>query len=126
MDRLISLMLLLNVVHSGTCSNKVWVLKYNQETNCPNPNVGIPIKPNSVTKEFTFCGKYNFRFLRSSTLMSLGGTDIVLKLYDFDAKKIVAKYDGGYIIFDFHALSTICLSTNLFAATFAYPPIFFA
>ena len=33
--------------------------------------------------------------------MSLGGTDIVLKLYDFDAKKIVAKYDGGYIIFDF-------------------------
>ena len=101
MNILTFLLLLFNLVPLGTCSNKVWVLKYNQDTNCPNPNVGIPIEPHSVNKGFTFCGKYNFKFLRRSTLMSLGGTDIFLKVYDFEAKKISSKYDGGYYIFDF-------------------------
>ena len=101
MERLMSLLLLLNVVHSGTCNNQVWVLKYNREISCDIPNIGVPIKSNSVIKEFTFCGKYNFNFLRQSTLMSLGGTDIFIEIYNFEAKKVNLKYDGGNYIFDF-------------------------
>ena len=122
MDRLISLMLLLNVVHSGTCSNQVWILKYNREINCPNPNVGVSIESNSVIKEFTFCGKYNFKFLaEGTTLMSLGGTDIFIEMNHFgDEQRFSLKYDGGYYFFYFQNQTLIpnewyqiCLAVSL-------------
>ena len=101
MERYIYLPLLFYMIHSGTSSNQVWVLKYNHENNCPSPHVGVSIKPNSVIGEFTFCGKYNFKFLRRSILMSLGGTDIYFEMYNFEAKKIALKYNDGFYLFDF-------------------------
>ena len=100
MDKFILLLILLNVVHSGTCKEEVLVLKYNRENNCQDPNVGVPIEPNSVIREFTFCGKYKLKFLRRSTFMSLG-SDIYFELFDFDAKKFILFYDDRFYFFDF-------------------------
>ena len=77
------LLLLLNVVYLGLCHNHVWVLKINRENNCPSPDPSVPIEPNFVINEFTFCGKYNFNFLRRSTLMSHSSTDIFIEMYNF-------------------------------------------
>ena len=95
------LLLLLNVVYLGLCHNHVWLLKINRENNCPSPDPSVPIEPNFVINEFTFCGKYNFNFLRRSTLMSLGSTDIFLEMYSFETKKVGLLYDSGYYFFDF-------------------------
>ena len=102
MERLVSLLLLLYLLHSGICDDQVWILKYNREIDCESSDVGVPIKANSVIKEFTFCGKYSFKFLRESTLMSLGGTDIYFEIYDFEAKKVGLHYNNGYYFFDYH------------------------
>ena len=63
-------LLLLNLVHSVICNNQVLILKYNNRNDCPKPVVGIPLKSNLVLKEFTFCGKFKFRFLRERLLMA--------------------------------------------------------
>ena len=116
----IFILLILNVVHLVTCSNPVWILKNHRESNCPSPDLGVSIEQNSLIKDFTFCGKYNFKFLRKTSLMSLGGTDIFIEMYDFERTKIVLKYDDGYYFFEFpnqtlmpNEWNQICLAVSM-------------
>ena len=58
---------LLNLVLVAICNDQVLILKYNGREECTKSLVELPIK--SAMKEFTYCGKYSFKFLRSSVLM---------------------------------------------------------
>ena len=65
-----------------------------------HPLEEIPIKTNSGLKEFTFCAKYNFRFIRESLLM---GFDIHTYLFvmAFGEKIAIFKFAGSFFYFDF-------------------------
>ena len=52
--------------------------------------------------EFTYCGQYNFRFLRTSYLMSFyANLDMRLKIADFEKKIGFLVYDEAAYLFDF-------------------------
>ena len=61
------LLLLLNLVLSANCNDQVLILKYNGREECSKSLVELPIK--SAMKEFTYCGKYSLKFLKTSVLM---------------------------------------------------------
>ena len=65
--KMLLLLLFLNLVFSAVCNDQVLILKYNRRDDCAKSLVDLPIK--SAMMEFTFCGKYSFKFLRSSVLM---------------------------------------------------------
>ena len=65
--KILILLLLLNLVLSATCNDQVLILKYNGGEDCTKSVVELPIK--SAMNEFTFCGKYSLKFLRTSVLM---------------------------------------------------------
>ena len=70
----------MNMASPGNCSNQVTVLKYKGGNECSNTLVGVPIKstsPTSQLDDFTFCGKYYFKFLRESFLMGME-PDVIL------------------------------------------------
>ena len=81
-------------------SEEVLILKYKIENNCPDPLVRVPITSNYEVKDFTFCAKYNFMFLRKGILMALG-TEAFFWMYNFEDQKGFVGYDGGYYFFDF-------------------------
>ena len=86
MVKIILLLILIIVTSSGNCSNQVSVLKYKGGHECSNALVGVPIKSTStpsINEEFTFCGKYYFRFLRSTCLMGME-PDLMLKITNFE------------------------------------------
>ena len=86
MQIIILLLILLNMAYQGNCSNQISVVKYKDGKNCPSALVGVPIiSTSSILEEFTFCGKFYFRFLRRSVLMSIE-PDIILKIWDFEDK----------------------------------------
>ena len=80
------LFLCLNII-IGLCSNKVAILRNKDIGNCSNCNctVGIPIKSNSLLNEFTFCGKYNFKFSTTSVMIYFEPHTEILIL-DFEEK----------------------------------------
>ena len=92
--------LLSGMLHLVVCSKQVLVLKYNIENDCPDPLVRVPISPNYEVKEFTFCAKYNFMYLRKGILMALGN-EAFFWMYNFEDRKGFVGYDGGYYYFDF-------------------------
>ena len=95
------LFLCLNII-IGLCSNKVAILRNKDIGNCSNCNctVGIPIKSNSLLNEFTFCGKYNFKFLRDYVLMYMNAPQIYIRIMDFEEKVGVLLHDNsGYFFF---------------------------
>ena len=81
------LLILMNLVNPGSCSKQVSVLKYKGGNECSSALVGVPIKSTSsmstLHDEFTFCGKYYFRFLRSTCLMGME-PDLMLKITNFE------------------------------------------
>ena len=81
------LLILMNLVNAGSCSKQVSVLKYKGGNKCSSALVGVPIKSTSsmstLHDEFTFCGKYYFRFLRSTCLMGME-PDLMLKITNFE------------------------------------------
>ena len=82
------------MISQGNCSKQVVsVLNYKGGNKCSSDLVGVPIKPTSspVLDEFTFCGKYYFRFLRYSFLIGIE-PDLILKIWDFEEKV-------GYLIY---------------------------
>ena len=64
------------------------------------PLEGIPMTTNSFLKEFTFCAKYNVKFLRESLLMGFDETTYLLMMA-FEEKMAVFKFVGSYFYFDF-------------------------
>ena len=90
------------------CNNQVLVLKYNRRNDCQNPLVAII--PKITLKEFTYCGKYNFRFLRYSLLMSFTpegerafdrGSVIRISILEHGEKIGFLLYDGAAYLYDF-------------------------
>ena len=113
----ILLLVLLNLLHSGSSSNEVLILKYNQ---CLDPPVGIAIKANSDIKEFTFCAKYNFRFLRESLLMGFD-ENTYFWMMDFEEKMAVFKFAGEMFFVDFENQNikpdkwqNLCISVSVY------------
>ena len=93
----ILLVVLLSLFDLGSCSNEIFILKYNK---CKYPLEGIPMTTNSYLKEFTFCAKYNFRFVRESLLMGFDETTYLLVMA-FEEKMAIFKFTGSYFYFDF-------------------------
>ena len=83
-------------------TTEITVLKYDKTDNngCTNPIVEVPMSPNSIKKDFTFCGQYNFRFLREAILMGLE-PNTYLWIMNFEEKNAGLKYHGVYHFFNF-------------------------
>ena len=104
MDRILLVLILMNLLNIGSSSKQVSVLKYKGGNECSSALVGVTTKPYSSTSslhdEFTFCGKYYFRFLRSSCLMGLE-PDLILKITDFENNLGFLMLQGVYYRFSF-------------------------
>ena len=86
----------------GKCLDKVPVLYNQRVSDCPNNDctVGIPITSISLLNEFTYCGKYNFKFLRESILMYMDAPHTYIRILDFEDKVGILKHDNcGYFFF---------------------------
>ena len=70
---------LLNLV-SAMCNDQFLILKYNRRDDCAESVIGLPMK--SAMKDFTFCGKYSFKFLKSYVLMGFDMNTFVLMQYE--------------------------------------------
>ena len=91
-------LLLLNLVHMGMSSDQILIMKYTQGIAYDCPSVTVPIATNSVLDEFTYCGKYSFRFLRESVLMALDGSTY-LWMMNYEDKMAAVKAFGKYVFF---------------------------
>ena len=104
MGRIIVLLILMNIACPANCSKQVVsVLKYKGGNECSSELVGVPIKStstSSVLDEFTFCGKFYFKFLRKSFLMAIE-PDFTLGITDFGNKYGAVFYQGLYYKFYF-------------------------
>ena len=101
----VKIILLLNLITSlVNCINQVSVLMYKGGNACSSVLVGIPIKP-TLSKsigieEFTYCGKYYFRFVRNSIIIGIE-PDLILGIKDFKNKRGSLLYQGVYYMFWF-------------------------
>ena len=103
-NQIFLLLMLMNLLNIGSSSKQVSVLKYKDGNECSNDLVGVTIKnsssKSSLHDEFTFCGKYYFRFLRTSCLMSME-PDLILKITDFEKNMGFLMVQGVYYRFTF-------------------------
>ena len=84
------------------CNNeKVSVLIYKHSQNCPKYLVEIPIiKKHLPIQEFTFCGRYNFKYLKDSVLMNLEQPLTYLRIMNFEEKMgILYHEDAGHFFY---------------------------
>ena len=88
-------------LHLGKCSTKIPILRHHPVKNCPDNQctVKIPIKSSLPLNEFSFCGKYNFKFLKEVQLMYLDGPDSYVRFYDFDEKMGMVMHNGNVLFF---------------------------
>ena len=78
-------LLLLSLIQLVNCSVTILVYKHSQ--NCPKYLVEVPInKKHLPIQEFTFCGKYNFKYLKDSVLMNLDQPKTYLRIMNFEEK----------------------------------------
>ena len=99
-----ALLLSLCFLNMGNCNiqSKLTVLQYKPVKKCPDCKciVEIPIKSNEALNEFSFCGKYRFKFLHDSDLMYMDGPDTYVRLMDFEERIGLVKHNSaGYIFF---------------------------
>ena len=96
-------LLILCLIHAGTCTNKVPIL-INKDTNdCSDCQctVGIPIKSTSILNEFTFCGKYSFKFLKDAVLMYMNTPQVYIRMMNFKDKVGLLMYNLRTFFFSF-------------------------
>ena len=84
------------------CDDQVLILKYNGGEDCTKSLVELPIK--SAMKEFTFCGKYSFKFLRSSVLMGFDTDTYFLMEYEERMAHLKIYGDKAYVNLKNHSL----------------------
>ena len=123
--KILFLVLLLHLVHFGSCNKKNLIVRFNQQNDCLNPILGIPLKSNLALKEFTFCGMYSFKFLRGRILMALT-RDTYLWMMNYGEKMGALKMYNEYIFFDLQKQSMkpdqwqhICFSVSLYEVKIA-------
>ena len=83
----------------GNCNKSKAILQYKSVKNCPDCKciIEVPIKSNEAMNEFSFCGKYRFKYLRDTELMYMDATSTYVRLLDFDAKVgIILHHNAGY------------------------------
>ena len=82
-------------------NEKVSVLIYKHSQNCPKYLVEIPIiKKHLPIQEFTFCGRYNFKYLKDSVLMNLEQPLTYLRIMNFEEKMgILYHEDAGHFFY---------------------------
>ena len=87
----------------GKCNNQVSILRNQPIKNCPENQctVGIPIKSSSSLNEFTFCGKYRFKFLKDFLLMYMDGPNSYIRILDFEEKRGFVMHNGNAGFFYF-------------------------
>ena len=78
-----SILLLQFVIVMCIATNYVSVLRYTENSNCQNTVARVPIESESAIKEFTFCGKYAFKYLREMSLVEFEGLDTRVNFVDF-------------------------------------------
>ena len=106
----------LTLISSGRTTNEVLILKFNR---ClAESPVGITIKANSILEEFTFCAKYNFRFLRESLLMGFD-EDTHFRM-NFEEQLASFKFVGEYFFYNIENLNikpdkwqNLCISVSI-------------
>lgn len=83
--------------------SKASILEYKPVKNCLDCKctIGIPIKSNEPMKEFSFCGKYRFMYLRDSDLMYMDGPDTYVRLMDFEERVGIVRHNSAGYIFSF-------------------------
>ena len=92
-------LLFLCLLHMGNCNKSKAILQYKPVKNCPDCKciIEVPIESNEAMNEFSFCGKYRFKYLRDTELMNLDGTSTYVRLLDFEAKVgIIQHHKAGY------------------------------
>ena len=122
--KILFLVLLLHLVHFGSCNEKNLIVRFNQQNDCLNPILGIPLKLNLALKEFTFCGRYSFKFLRGRILMAFT-RDTYLWMMNYGEKMGALKMYNEYIFFDLpnhmkpDQWQHICFSVSLYEVKIA-------
>ena len=102
MEIVLVLLILINMTNLGSFAKQVSVLKYKGGEECLSALVGVQIKPApSLLDEFTFCGKFYFRFLRPTFLMAIE-PDLILKIIDFEKRNGDLFYQNAYHWFNFY------------------------
>ena len=84
------------------CNNQVPILKYNIIDDCPNCTctIGIPIQTTAPLREFTFCGKYRFKYLKDVVMMYMDPPVTYIRIMDYEDHVGILKHDaGGYFFF---------------------------
>ena len=102
MWKILTILLIFCFMHVIICYKKVSIIKNKPVSDCPNCKctVEIPIKSSSFLTEFTFCGKYRFKFLKEAILMYMDIPKISIRFYDFDEQLGILKHnDVGYFFF---------------------------
>ena len=91
------------VIHFTICSCQISTLRYTDVKDCSEAIVGVPIKSNSALNEFTFCGKYSFKFLKEYILMSLAKEFALTSIWirDFEEKVGLLYHKEEFYIFRF-------------------------
>ena len=96
------LLLLLNLVLSANCNDQVLILKYNGREECSKSLVELPIK--SAMKEFTYCGKYSLKFLKTSVLMGFDMNTYFGVQYEKKLAYLIVYGDIAWINLTSHSL----------------------
>ena len=105
---------LLNLV-SAMCNDQFLILKYNRRDDCAESVIGLPMK--SAMKEFTFCGKYSFKFLKSYVLMGFDMNTFVLMQYEKRRVQLKIYGDIAWVNLENYSLEPdqwqhLCLSVS--------------
>ena len=102
-------------------NDKVSIIKNKPVRDCKDCKctVGIPIKSNSFLTEFTFCGRYRFKFLKEAILMYMDIPEISIRFLDFEEQLGILKHNDVGYFFNFpnqtmipHSWQHICLSVS--------------
>ena len=104
------------------CNNKVPILRYNIIDDCPNCEctIGIPIQTKSPLREFTFCGKYRFKYLKDVVMMYMDPPVTYIRIMDYEDRVGILKHDAAGYFFFFpnqnlkpDSWQHVCLSVSL-------------
>ena len=108
-------------------NDKVSIIKNKPVRDCKDCKctVGIPIKSNSFLTEFTFCGRYRFKFLKEAILMYMDIPEISIRFLDFEEQLGILKHNDVGYFFNFpnqtmipHSWQHICLSVSITSMKF--------
>ena len=75
MEKIKLILIMMSMANAGCSSEQISVIKFKGGNDCSKADIAeIPINStaasnSSLLDDFTFCGKYYFRFLKSNTLL---------------------------------------------------------